>query len=199
MISWRIAPEMDETRDRTQYESQLRRALEAIQKMRARVHELEGARREPLAVIGLGCRFPGGAEGPEAFWRLLRGGVDAIGEIPRERWDVEGFYDPDPEAPGRMYTRSGAFLPQGEFFDAQFFGIAPREAASMDPQQRLLLEVAWEALEHAGQAPSKLSGTDTGVFIGISTSDYSQLLATEVDPTRIDAYAGTGTAFNVAA
>src|SRR6185436_16409433 len=114
---------------------------------------LEQSRTEPIAIVGLGCRFPGGADSPDAFWRLLRDGVDAVEEVPADRWDVDAFYDPDPEAPSKMTTRWGAFLPNIERFDAAFFGIAPREAVAMDPQQRLLLEVAWEALERAGVAP----------------------------------------------
>src|SRR5205085_2860103 len=108
----------------------------------------------------------------EAFWDLVAGGVHAVGEIPRDRWDVDEYYDPDPEAPGRMATRWGGFLDGIDRFDSQFFGIAPRDAASMDPQHRILLEVAWEALEDAGQAPPRLMGSRTGVFVGITASDY---------------------------
>ena len=104
----------------------------------------------PIAVIGLGCRFPG-AENPEAFWELLRAGVDAISEVPESRWEAAAFYDPDPTKPGKMTTRWGGFLGRVDGFDPHFFGISPREAARMDPQQRLLLEVTWEALEDAGQ------------------------------------------------
>lgn len=122
------------------------------------------ARREPIAVVGIGCRFPGGANSPDAYWAMLRQGVDAVREIPAERWDVDGLYSPDPNEPGRMATRWGGFLDGLEEFDPWFFGISPREAIGMDPQQRLLLEVAWEALEHAGIAPDRLDGTSTGVF-----------------------------------
>ena len=131
--------------------------------------------REAIAIIGIGCRFPG-AKNPEAFWQLLRDGVDAITEVPTSRWDVEAFYDPTPGTPGKMNTRWGGFLEQVDQFDSQFFSIAPREAATMDPQQRLLLEVAWEALEDAGQIPNSLASTRTGVFIGISSFDYYELL-----------------------
>jgi myxalamid-type polyketide synthase MxaE and MxaD len=154
------------------------------------------AETEPIAIIGIGCRFPG-AKDPEAFWRLLRDGVDAITEVPAERWDFRAFYDPNPEVPGKMNTRWGGFLEQVDQFDPYFFGISPRETARMDPQQRLLLEVAWEALEDAGQVPERMAGTRTGVFIGISTNDYGRIQWS--DPTLIDAYAGTGNALSVAA
>ena len=136
-----------------------KQALLALRKLRARVEELERARTEPIAVIGVACRFPGGANTPEAFWQLLREGVDAVREVPRDRWDIDAYYDPDPDAPGKMYTRWGGFIDQIDRFDAEFFGISPREAVSMDPQQRLLLEVGWEALEDAGCAPERLAGT----------------------------------------
>ena len=152
---------------------------------------------EPIAVIGLSCRFPG-ADGPEAFWQLLHEGGDAVQEVPPERWDLERFYSAgsDP-GPGKMSTRWGGFLAEVDKFDAAFFAIAPREAARLDPQQRLLLEVTWEALERAGQKPGDLAGSATGVFVGISSSDYSRLQFS--DPALIDAYAGTGNAHSVAA
>ncbi|HYB36738.1 MAG TPA: SDR family NAD(P)-dependent oxidoreductase [Mycobacterium sp.] len=151
---------------------------------------------EPIAIIGIGCRFPG-ADGPAAFWRLLSDGVDAITEIPPERWDADAFYDPDGTVPGTATTRWGGFLDQVDQFDPEFFGVSPREAARMDPQQRLLLEVAWEALEDAGQVPERLAGSRTGVFIGISNSDYGHLHLDQ--PAQIDAYSGTGNAFSIAA
>ncbi|WP_218160453.1 type I polyketide synthase [Amycolatopsis marina] len=143
-----------------------------------------------VAVIGLGCRLPGGVEGPEAFWRLLTEGRDAIGEVPPGRWDdIPGI----PEG----ISRQGGFLADIAGFDAEFFGIAPREAARMDPQQRMVLEVAWEALEHAGIAPSTLRGSDTGVFVGISGTEYgAQSLA---DVSGVDAWTGTGAALSIAA
>jgi acyl transferase domain-containing protein/acyl-CoA synthetase (AMP-forming)/AMP-acid ligase II/NADPH:quinone reductase-like Zn-dependent oxidoreductase/acyl carrier protein/NADP-dependent 3-hydroxy acid dehydrogenase YdfG len=151
---------------------------------------------EPIAIIGLGCRFPG-AGNPEAFWRLLHDGVDAITEVAKDRWDVDAFYDRNPGTPGKMNTRWGGFLERVDLFDAQFFGISPREAAGMDPQQRLVLEVSWEALENGGQAAEKLSGSQTGVFIGISTNDYSRRQSG--GSAAINAYAGTGSAFSIAA
>lgn len=154
------------------------------------------ATTEPIAIIGIGCRFPG-AHGPRAFWQLLRAGVDAITEVPPERFDLNVVYDPDPATPGTINTRWGGFLEQVDQFDAHFFGISPREAARMDPQQRLLLEVAWEALEDAGQAVERLAGTSAGVFIGIATNDYGRIQLS--DPTLIDAYAGTGNALSIAA
>ncbi|MEE8522653.1 MAG: SDR family NAD(P)-dependent oxidoreductase, partial [Thermoanaerobaculia bacterium] len=163
----------------------------------AEVHPAAAA--EPIAIVGLGCRFPGGADDPEAFWRLLHEGMDAISEVPRERWDVDAYYDPDPEAPGKMSTRYGGFLDRIDRFDPHFFGIAPREAVSMDPQHRLLLEVSWEALEHAGIAPSGLAATRTGVFVGICGNDYSQLSIRHGDPARLVAYDGTGGALSAAA
>ncbi len=154
---------------------------------------------EPIAIVGMGCRFPG-AKDPEAFWRLLHDGLGAITEVPVDRWDINSLYDPNPGTPGRMSTRWGGFLEHVDQFDPHFFGISPREASRMDPQQRLLLEVAWEALEDAGQAPHRLTGSQTGVFIGISGVDYSQLQIRYGDfPFDIDAYAGTGNAHSVAA
>jgi acyl transferase domain-containing protein/acyl-CoA synthetase (AMP-forming)/AMP-acid ligase II/acyl carrier protein len=150
---------------------------------------------EPIAVVGIGCRFPG-ASGPEGFWQLLRDGVDAVGEVPGDRWDVNAFYDSDPSAPGKMYTRRGAFLGNVAEFDPGFFEIAPREATGMDPQQRLLLEVSWEALEHAGVAGDELANSETGVFIGISNSDYARLGS---GTASIDPYVGTGTSSSIAA
>ncbi len=131
---------------------------------------------EPIAIIGIACRFPGGVEDPEAFWDFLHNGVDGISEVPRERWDIDAFYDPDPNAPGKMITRKGGFIKDPAFFDAEFFGISPREAEAMDPQQRLLLETTWEGLERAGIAPSSLKDSPTGVFVGACFSDYTQLI-----------------------
>lgn len=150
---------------------------------------------EPIAVIGLGCRFPG-ADGPQAFWQLLVQGRDAIREVPPERWDIDAFFDPDPSVPGKMITRWGGFLDRVDRFDADFFGISPREAAAMDPQQRLMLEVAWEAFEDAGLAAG-LDGSDTGVVVGISSDDYGRMQLAALE--HITAYAGTGSSVSIAA
>ena len=151
---------------------------------------------EPIAIVGIGCRFPG-ADGPAAFWQLLSDGMDAITEIPADRWDADAFYNPDPSVPGTAVSRRGGFLPEVDHFDFSFFGISPRESAQMDPQQRLLLEVAWEALEDAGQVPERLVGSRTGVFVGISTNDYGYLRSGQ--PQLVDAYSGTGNALSIAA
>ena len=175
-----------------------KQALLALRKMRARIEELERARTEPIAIVGAGCRLPGGVDTPDAFWELLRRGQDAVADVPRERWDVDAFYDPDPDAPGKMYTRRGGFLANVDAFDPRHFGITPREAVSMDPQQRLLLEVTWEALERAGIAPDTLTASDTGVFVGISTNDYGQILLKASDQIDPGMYFGTGNLLNAA-
>jgi acyl transferase domain-containing protein len=151
---------------------------------------------EPIAIIGIGCRFPG-AKTPEAFWQLLRNGVDAITKVPPDRWDINELYDPELDTPGKINTQWGGFLEQVDRFDPSFFGISPREAERMDPQHRLVLEVAWEALENAGIIPDKLAGSRTGVFIGISNADYHRLLYKDL--SSIDAYYGTGTSFGITA
>ncbi|MEH2080432.1 MAG: polyketide synthase, partial [Nostoc sp.] len=151
---------------------------------------------EPIAIIGIGCRFPG-ANNPESFWQLLRNGVDAITEVPKERWDIDALYDPKPATPEKMNTRWGGFLELVDQFEPSFFGISPREAEPMDPQQRLLLEVTWEALENAAIVPPKLAGSRTGVFIGICNADYHRLLYQNI--LRINGHSGTGTAFSIAA
>jgi myxalamid-type polyketide synthase MxaE and MxaD len=147
---------------------------------------------EPVAVIGIGCRFPR-AGSPRALWHLLANGVDAIGEVPAERWSLEEVYDPDPAAKGRTSSRWGGFLEGLDLFDPSFFGISRREAKSMDPQQRLLLEVAWEALEDGGQAVDRLAGSRTGVFVGVMGSEYAH--AQMQDLAGITAYAGGGTSY----
>ncbi len=177
----------------------IRKALLRIDELQAQVRAYEAERREPIAIIGMACRFPGGADDPDAFWDLLAAGRDAIGEVPADRWDIETYYDPDPAAPGKMSSRHGGFLADIDRFDPHFFGISPREAESMDPQQRLLLEVTWEALEHAGLPPTGLYRSPTGVFIGIMGQDFGQRLFAPARIADIDAYAGTGTSPAVAA
>nr|AEU11006.1 NpnB [Nostoc sp. 152] len=178
--------------------SPIKRALRAVEDLQAKLEAVERAKKEPIAIVGMGCRFPGGANNPEAFWQLLRDGVDAVTEVPANRWDIDALYDSNPTTPGKIYTRYGGFVSQLEEFDAQFFGISPREAVSLDPQQRLLLEVSWEALENASINPSQLAGTQSGVFVGISGNDYLQRLWAS-EATEIDAYQGTGNAHSVAA
>ncbi|MFE4754075.1 SDR family NAD(P)-dependent oxidoreductase [Streptomyces mirabilis] len=149
---------------------------------------------EDIAVISMGCRYPGGADDPEALWRLLASGEDAITEVPAGRWDTRGLYDPDPEAPGKAYTLRGGFLSDIDRFDAHFFGISPREAAAMDPQQRLLLGTAWETIERAGIVPDTLNGSSMGVYIGLYDSGYQA----SAPLGRLDGHVGTGSASSVA-
>lgn len=144
---------------------------------------------EPIAIIGMSCRFPG-ADDCNALWEILREGRDVIDEVPHDRWDLSRYYTPPPTVPGRMSTRWGGFIDRVDRFDAEFFGISPREAAFMDPQQRLLLEVAWHAVEDAGIAAPALSESNTGVFVGVTNYDYSRLLGR--DPATMDAYSSTG-------
>jgi acyl transferase domain-containing protein/SAM-dependent methyltransferase len=162
-----------------------------------RLEALEQERSAPVAIVGMGCRYPGGADDPESLWALLHEGVDAIREVPADRWDVDALYDPDPERPGRMATRWGGFIEAPDRFDPKFFGIAPAEAVTMDPQQRLLLESAWEALENAGISPASLAGTAAGVFVGICNSDYA-FHAMRVPREEITPYFGSGLSHAVA-
>ncbi len=152
---------------------------------------------EPIAIIGIGCRFPGGADGPESFWRLLTEGVDAITEIPPDRWNIDGFYDPVPGLIGKSISRWGGFIESIDQFDAGFFGISPREAACMDPQHRLLLQAAWEALEDGGVKVA--GGMPAGVFVGISTNDYAQLQFSANDLRAINPWTATGVVASIAA
>ncbi|GAB7110817.1 hypothetical protein JCM4814A_91350 [Streptomyces phaeofaciens JCM 4814] len=149
---------------------------------------------EPIAVVAIACRLPGGVHGPDDLWHLVADGRDAVGPFPAGRWDVESLYDPDPDAPGKSYAREGGFLDDLASFDAGFFGITPKEAAAMDPQQRLLLETAWEALERSGTVPAALAGSTTGVYVGMFGSDY--LSGSRLD--QLDGYVGTGSALSVA-
>ena len=177
--------------------SPVKMALLEVRTLRARLDLLEKRRSEPIAITGLGLRLPGGIDSPEGFWELLRSGGDAVTEVPGSRWDNGRFFDADFRTPGKVSTRHGSFLKNVDQFDAAFFGISPREAENMDPQHRLLLEVTWEALERAGQAPAGLMGSNTGVFVGISNSDYQRLLLSDL--ASIDPYVATGNLFSLAA
>src|SRR5438093_4319897 len=153
---------------------------------------------EPIAIIGIGCRFPG-ADGPEAYWRLLSQGIDAISEVPADRWSLEAFYDPDPAKSGKVITRWGGFVDRIDSFDAGFFRFSPREAARIDPQQRLLLEVAWEALEDAGQAPERLAGSRTGVFVGGFALESKVMQLDRSNRHLIDTHTATGSMMTMVA
>jgi len=176
--------------------SPMKRALLAIEDLREKLRSEREAAREPIAIIGLGCRYPGGVSSPDDLWSLLAEGRDAIGPVPRERWDAEALYDPDPDVPGKSISRCGGFLRDIDRFDAGLFGITPREAAWMDPQHRLLLETTWEALEHAGIPPSMLRNQAAGVFVGLMYHEYETLYGRSYE--ALDGYVATGSAASVA-
>lgn len=190
---------LSETAPQKNEKSTLQRALQAIKESRTKLEAIAQAQTEPIAIVGIGCRFPGGANSPEAFWELLKNGVDAIDTIPSDRWNTADYYDSDPDVPGKLYTHQGGFLSESiDHFDANFFGLSHREASSMDPQQRLLLEVSWEALERAGLSAEAIEGSPTGVFVGMTTNDYAQK-AMFSDPEQIGIYTATGNGLSVAA
>ncbi|MBL7553525.1 SDR family NAD(P)-dependent oxidoreductase [Frankia sp. AgB1.9] len=175
----------------------LRRVSAELHDTRARLREAEDQWREPIAIVGTACRFPGGANSPEELWRLVATGGDAVTEFPTDRgWDLDGLFDPDPDTPGTSYTRHGAFLADIAGFDNELFGISPREALATDPQHRLLLETTWELLERSGIDPATLRGGRTGTFIGTNGQDYAWRL-TEVPPA-VEGYIGAGNAASVA-
>lgn len=180
------------------YRDTLAKASSRIKELMTQVNELQGTGR--IAVVGIGCRFPGGAHSPEAFWKLLENGVDAVTKVPADRWNAADWYNPDPSASGKSYTDRGAFLGLDELkqFDAPFFGISPLEAVSLDPQQRLLLETSWEALESSGIEPKSLRGSTTGVFVGICGSDYAQGGLHSGDTSVINPYSITGVGLSIA-
>jgi acyl transferase domain-containing protein/SAM-dependent methyltransferase/acyl carrier protein len=188
---------MDDFQERLEKLSPKRLQLLALE-LHEQVEALRDRAREPIAVVGMACRFPGGSDDIDAFWNLLDHGRDAIRDVPRERWDIDALFDPDPDAPARVSTRGGGFIDDVSGFDAAFFGISPREAQTMDPQQRLLMEVAWEALEHAGIAPERLAGTDTGVYVGVCNIDHTQRVL-DRGVENIDAYLASGNAHSVVA
>uniref|UniRef100_UPI003D7401BD type I polyketide synthase n=1 Tax=Micromonospora chalcea TaxID=1874 RepID=UPI003D7401BD len=169
----------------------LKRVTADLHETSERLRAVDEQNHEPIAIVAMGCRYPGGVRTPEALWRLVESGVDAVTPFPADRgWDVESLYDPDPEAHGKSYTREGGFLHDAGEFDGGFFGISPREALAMDPQQRLLLEVAWETVERAGIAADSLKGSRTGVFTGVMYHDYVSRL--NGVPQEVEAFVGTG-------
>lgn len=176
------------------YKEALRRAAGQIQKLDADLKASQAQQQAPIAVIGVGCRFPAGANDADAYWQLLAGGIDAVGPVPASRFAAEQWFDPQrqPKKAGRSYVRHGSFIDDVAGFDARFFDITPVEAKALDPQQRHLLEVSWQALQHAGLDPQQLRGSKTGVFVGLSSNDYFKAHMGSLDPEAISAYALTG-------
>src|SRR5438067_6552771 len=175
----------------------LRLAMKELRQAKAQLHDTPARQADPVAVVGVGCRLPGGVVDAAGLWDVVSGGVDVISGFPDDRgWGVEGLFDVDPDRAGKSYVREGGFLDDVAGFDAEFFGVSPREALAMDPQQRLLLEVSWEALENAGVDPTSLRGKDVGVFTGLMNHDYAKNV--DAAPTETEGYLGIGTAGSVA-
>ena len=180
--------------------SPIKQALLEIRRLRGQVAAYEAAdaaSREPIAIVGMALRMPGGISTPEAFWKVIEEGKSCVTEVPTERWNIDEFFSADPTSAGKMSSRYGAFLDDIDKFDAEFFGISPREAEKMDPQHRLLVEVAWESLEDAGITPAEIAGSQAGVYLGLSNSDYGRMLLS--DAAEIDPHSAAGGALSIAA
>ena len=164
------------TQSQSEYASRLRKAAVIIEDLQSKLQAAEAVNHEPIAIVGIGCRFPGGADTPERYWQLLRDGTDLITEVPEDRPPLNTVYTKIPRPDGELCDFRGGFVQDVSLFDAQFFGISPREAKVLDPHHRLLLEVSWEALENAAIVPERLAKSRTGVFVGICGNDYTRKL-----------------------
>ncbi|MBX2859114.1 MAG: SDR family NAD(P)-dependent oxidoreductase [Cellvibrionaceae bacterium] len=178
--------------------SQQKRALKKIRALKAEITRSQNRTQAPIAIVGMGCRFPGKINSPGDFWQALASSRDCIDDIPASRWNIDDYFHPDPAISGKMYVRQGGFLENVDQFDHEFFGLSYREACSMDPQQRLALEVTWDALEDAAIDPHSLAGSNTGFFLGVCTQDYARYSLHSHNPENIDVYSFTGNAPSIA-